>query len=113
MTRYSSQFRPEKKQSRIRTVVKNISWRGTLIVGLVALSGLYVFQTTAVSVKGYDMTDLEREMTRLRRDTQGLDVEIAKYRSMDSIKKRLPELQLVAASEVRYVNAVGSAVARR
>jgi deoxyinosine 3'endonuclease (endonuclease V) len=59
------------------------------------------------------MSDLQNKMSLLKRDTQAIDVQIAAYRSMDSIQKRLQSLNLVAAADVSYVSPVGTAVARR
>lgn len=113
MTRYSEHYHIDKKTTGVRGVVARCSWRSVLLVMLVIMTGGYVFQTTAVSVKGYDLSDLEHQVSLLKRDTQAVDVQIAEYRSMDSIHKRLPELNLVAATEVSYVSAMGTAVARR
>ncbi len=66
-----------------------------------------------VSAQGFVMSDLEKRIIELERENKKLDVQIASYRSVQSIESRLGGVGLVAAGELRYVNPVGTSVARR
>jgi cell division protein FtsL len=74
---------------------------------------LYVLQTNSLSTKGYEIGDLQRQISALQHDNEGVEVDIASYRSMKSIQERLKKLSLVDATDTQYVNVVGTAVAER
>ena len=81
---------------------------------LIAVFGvLYVMQTSSVSTKGYEINELQREITALERETERLEYEIAAERSMHRIEDRLAKLNLVEAADVEYVTLAGTTVARR
>ena len=59
------------------------------------------------------MSDLERAIASLERETRSLDVQIAQYISMESIQERLLGMNMVPVSEISYAAPAGTAVARR
>ena len=84
------------------------------LVASVAVFGvLYIVQTSSLSTKGFEISDLQRTIQTLEHETRALDVEIAEHRSMRSIQDRLSGMEMVHAGNVEYVSPVGSAVARR
>jgi len=84
------------------------------LMGCLLLFGvLYVIQMNEVSTKGFDMSDLQRNITQLGYENERLEFEIAQHRSLGSIQKRLEDMDFVRVTDARYVSAVGSAVARR
>lgn len=84
-----------------------------LVCATSALGFLYVIQTSALATKGYDVADLKRQVRGLEQDTQNLNWQIAKYQSMESIRERLKELNLVEDGYVKYMGAAGAVVAKR
>ncbi len=102
----------QKKQAIQRWIVST-SCR-CVMLGMVVLFGfLYILETNAVSTKGYEISDLERQVESLQQEQQRVAVQIAQYQSMKSIEERMVGMNLVAAADVQYVNVVGTAVARR
>jgi len=101
------------KQEKIRRIIVSNSFRAVLLVFMVVFGFLYVWQTNTVSTKGYIMSDLEKSIRTLENETQRLEVDIAKNKSMQSIQGRLSQTDLIAFSNVDYVTVVGSAVAKR
>jgi len=89
------------------------STRTAMLVGVIVLSFFYLFQINTVSSKGYEVSELERQITDLERETKQLEVDIATHSSMQSIQERLGTLDMVAVDSVEYVTPVGSSVARR
>jgi len=89
------------------------SSRAFVLVGVVVLSFIYLFQINTVSSKGFEVSELERQITDLERETKQLEVDIATHSSMQSIQERLGSLDMVAVDSVEYVTPVGSSVARR
>ncbi len=85
-----------------------------LLCVITALVGiLYVLQVNSISVKGYEISDLQKKIALLEQDRERLDVEIAQYRSMGSIHERVKSLDMVAVGNVTYITPVGTAVALR
>lgn len=89
------------------------SFRAGLMVFIALFGTMYVLQTTAVSTKGYVISDLERQVRTLKQETKQLNVDIATHSSMKSIQARLENHNLVSVGQVTYINPVGSAVAIR
>jgi cell division protein FtsL len=112
MMTHRKQTMREKKQA-VKRMLLSTSFRVFLTVLVSSFSVLYVAQTSSVSTKGYDINDLQREITQLQRENQKLDFQIAQYRSMQSIKDRLEQMDLVIADNIEYVTLVGNSVARR
>ena len=85
-----------------------------LLVGVIGVFGvLYIAQTSAISTKGFVMSDLQQQVQLLEQESRALSVDIAEHRSMHSIQERLDGMGFVAATQVEYRTPVGSAVARR
>lgn len=89
------------------------TFRVGVCVVLIVCAFFYIFKMSAVSTKGFEIATLERQITTLERDIQKVDVEIAEYRSMESIQARVVDLNLVEAGPTTYLTPVGTAVARR
>lgn len=89
------------------------SVRCGLLVLAVVLIILDVAQTSSVSTKGYEINQYQKEIRQLEQENRKLEVEISRYRSVQSIHERLGELDLVAAESPQFVTIVGSAMARR
>jgi hypothetical protein len=86
--------------------------RTFLVVSLFMFGFLYLLQTSTVSSKGYELSDLESRVQNLERDTQRLEVEIAAYRSMRSIQDRLENMDMVVADHVEYARTGGRVATR-
>ena len=90
-----------------------IAGKIALVLLVFAASTFYMMNVSAISARGYDLAALERDVEELKRENQRLQFEIAKHQSMASIEARLPDLELVAADGVEYVDAGRAIVARR
>jgi cell division protein FtsL len=102
----------EKKKAMKRLILSN-TFRVILAVFVFSFGVLYVVNTSSISTKGYDMSDLEKQITSLERENQRLEFKIANYSSMQSIQERLKDMDLVTAENIEYAVIVGSEVARR
>ncbi len=80
---------------------------------LVVVSVLFLAKISSVSTKGFEISDLEEKKIALEQDTRQLEVEIAKYRSMDSIQSRLAQIGMVEAENMHFILPAGTEVARR
>jgi len=75
-----------------------------MMLGFIAfMSVCYVTKTSTVSTKGYDISEIQREITVLDREIERIDYEIATYRSMVSIEERLSRTDFEDSRDARYV----------
>lgn len=84
------------------------------LIGLTVLLGvIYVGQISVAARSGYQMRDLEGQVSLLEADIQKLEVEIADYSSMSNIEQRLKDSGMVAVGKIKYFNTVDTVVAKR
>lgn len=102
----------QRKQA-MRQLLLNKTFRIALIAVMVVSGGLNIAQITKISTKGYEINDLEKDITKLEQDTERLEFKISQYRSIQSIQSRLETLGMVQAETPEYVVLTGSAVASR
>lgn len=112
------QSKDKKQTLRSKRLAVEQWMRGTrvrmFLVALIALFGvLYIGQTSSVSTKGFEISDLQKQIRELEQQTRSIDVEIAQHRSMVSIQNRLSDKGFVPAGQPQYIDVVGSAVVRR
>lgn len=87
--------------------------RSTLLIGVIFLSAAYMVRINSVSASGYEIHNLEKQVSELDNQVQDLQIKIADAGSMNNIEKRLAELNLVAATKVKHLEAVPAvAIAR-
>lgn len=85
---------------------------GIFCIGIV-FGIMYIVQTNSISTRGYEMSDLENQITSLEQENQKLEFQIASNKSMKSIQSRLAGTELVAANNFQYGSLVGTAMAMR
>ena len=82
-------------------------WMNVLCLSLfVVFSFLYITKTSALSTRGYQIADLEKQQTALERETQKLEVRIAQERSLDRVITRMNGMGMVPLDTVAYVPTV-------
>lgn len=84
-----------------------------LTVLTLVLLVLYVVRLSTVSVKGYDISALEKQVKTLQEDDRKLQFEIAKNGSMQNIQDRLRSGQFVPAEKPEFASLQPPAVAVR
>lgn len=73
-----------------------------LIILTFVLLIVYVMRLSTVSVKGYDISALQKQVKSLQDDNNKLQFEIAKNGSMQSIHDRLKSVQFVPAEKPEF-----------
>ena len=101
------------KRLAIKRWFLSTTFRAGLMMMVMVFGVLYVMQTSSLSTKGYEISDLEQQIEVLEQDNQKLEFQIATHRSMDSIQTRLASMNLVSSDNVEYVTLLGTAVALR
>lgn len=100
--------------SLIRRVVKNPQVLSVLTIGcMLACGTLYVGQVNAAATKGYQIRELQQRNVTLRHERDRLDMQIAKLRSVESVKSREAFLGLQPVGPTAFVQARTDIVAVR
>lgn len=92
----------------------SFKFRVALLGLLVVVSILYVLQVSAAVVSGYQIEQWENKIKSLVDQEQQLTIEIADFSSISHIEKRLSELSMIPASQIKYVQQTeGGMVAKK
>lgn len=89
------------------------SCRFVLVFVIIFVGVLYVMQTSNLSARGYEIGDLQKQITLLEQDNQKLEYEIANQQSMKNLEQRVKKLNLVAVGDIEYAKLLGNEVAVR
>ena len=80
---------------------------------LVVLFGAgYLMQINAASSKGYQIRDLEREISELKDQGERIELKVAKEQSVQAVETKVKEMGMVPTPSVDYVMAAVPQVAR-
>ncbi len=101
------------KREHIRKIILGRTFRSMLSVLMFVVGILYMWQVNTVSAKGYVISDYEKKLTQLERETRSLDVEIARHTSIKTVRERLNEFQYEPVSNPHYAVLAGDIVAKR
>lgn len=100
-----------------RKTAKNRRGGFALRIFLISLFSIFGFlnliQVNAASTRGFTMSELEEQIATLVEDQRHIDFEIARYGSLASIHERIKDAGFVPIEDIKYIQAPGSAVARR
>ena len=114
MTKYQNQYKTmRERRIAIRQWLLSTSFRAVLVTVVALFGVMYVVQISSASTKGYEISDLNKQIQSLEQENQRLEFEVATHRSMKSIQERLQGTNLVVADDIQYVTLVGTAVAMR
>jgi hypothetical protein len=87
----------------------NLVFTLTLILGLFILIH-YVFQVGALSKDIYILEDCERKLSTLFENRNYLDINFSKVNSLSNIEDYLAKSNFVKATQVKYIQILGSSV---
>ena len=92
---------------------KIIKFRGIIFSFLIIFSLAYFWQVTSLSMKGFQIKNLDKQIQQLKKDSQKLELELTVEKSMMNVDERVKGLNLVAVKNVEYLNVISPAVALR
>jgi hypothetical protein len=101
------------RRESIRRIFLSRTFRVVLSVMMFVVGILYMWQVNTVSAKGYVISDYEKKLTVLERETRSLEVEIARHTSMPTLQTRLLEEEFEPVSGAFYASLPSDAVAKR
>ncbi len=92
---------------------QSITFRVFLTILCLVLLVVYVVRISTISVKGYDISALQKQARELQDENQKLEFQIAQNASMQSIQQRLKTIQFVPADKTEFVNLAPPVIAKR
>jgi cell division protein FtsL len=77
---------------------------GVLFLAIFVFGFLYVFVTTNIATKGYNIKSLSQKISELDSMNKNLQVEVSNLRSVNILEAKSNDLQMVKAQKVEYVS---------
>lgn len=78
---------------------------GFVMVVLIGVLGLgYISQINSVAMSGYTIKESDKRIEDLKRTNKELELELAKFQSVNNIKTESEKLNMVELSEASYIN---------
>lgn len=97
----------------VRQILLGRTFRSILSFAMIGFGVLYIWQVNTVSSKGYVISDYERQVSSLERETRSIDVAIAEHTSIVTVRERLVDEQFEPVTNAEYVSVTSDAVAKR
>ncbi len=92
----------------------NIKVLNIIVVGLVAFSGVaYLIQMNSLATKGYKIRELETKIEGLNQESKNLELQVLELQSMDNIKNKVSQLNMVAIGKIDYLMPTPVALANK
>lgn len=104
-----------KKTRRSKRTRRVPFWAGIASLGCVCivLAAGYLAQVSATASKGYAIRSLQSEIDELKEESELLEFEVAKEKSMDAVEEKVSEMGMVPAGAVQYMHPTDPIVAKR
>lgn len=109
-TNHSHMVKPEK---RMPIFFLGHGFRVFLSIVVLVLLVLYVVRLSTVSIKGYDISALQKEIKTLQEEEAKLQFEIAKNGSMQNIQSRLKSVEFVPVENPDFASLDAPIIAQR
>lgn len=97
----------------VRFLSKQKSWRGLLLLAVVAVGFSYLVTVVGISTRGYKMRDLERRIDELKLENKKLNLKVTEMQAPQRIEEWVKQSGMVAAANVQYISPSTGVVAAR
>jgi cell division protein FtsL len=86
-----------------RCVKARSLWSVLGVLCIMMLTTVYVFQVAEAAEQGYQLRDLEQEVSELQLESEQLSVQIAESKSLSRVSERMQILGFVPAESTIYI----------
>jgi len=83
-----------------------------MITLLISVGVVYLAQMNSLATKGYQIRELENEISELEQSRSDLELEALSLQSMGSVGEKVQDLGMIAVNEADYLQPTPVAVAR-
>lgn len=101
------------RRETFRRIILGRTFRSVISLAMFLVGILYIWQVNTVSAKGYVISDYEKQVSSLERETRSLDVAIANHTSIKMVRERLAGAQFEEVQNPEYLSVPDNAVARQ
>lgn len=95
------------RQINIKLINKYLSCLSVVILAL------YIFAVNSLSIQGFALADYKNKLEDIRRENKSLEVKITNISSYSYLTEKIKTLDLVPVGEIRYINPINVAVAKK
>ncbi len=87
--------------------------RIALILVFVFCGAGYILKTAATASTGYQINELEKNVSTLKHDIKKIEVDIAEHSSLSSVQNRLKGMRMVTVNTLSFYDKTNSIVAKK
>ena len=87
--------------------------RTVLIVVVVFFGAGYIMKTASTASTGYQINELEKDVSTLREDIKKIEVDIAEYSSLASVQNRLKNMNMINVNTLSFHDDSNGIVAKK
>lgn len=103
----------QKMNHQRRRVKVNLKVLNLIIFSLVAIIGLaYLIEVNSLATKGYRIGELEVKIDQLQQESKDLELQVLELQSIESVKNKVSQLNMVSGGKVEYLISSPVAIAR-
>lgn len=84
----------------------------SMLGGLIFAGAFYLYQVNNITIKSYEVKDVESRIQSLEKENQKLKIREVESKSMQNIEKSTEDLNLVRSSSVSYIERKGPVAMR-
>ena len=110
-TRQKNRFKELQKKTLLNLPLCKKHLNLIIVILIVGIGIVYLLQMNHMSVKGYEIKDLENRIQDLEEYNKKLQLQIDEKQSLSYINDKLADLQMVDVGRVEYLSAKAASVA--
>lgn len=88
-------------------------FKNLLIIAVIAVSISYLLCINDLSIKGFEIKDLKKQVQKITDDNQQMEIKIADLKSLDSVYDRAQDLRMVKVDKIEYLTTTETTVAMK
>ncbi|MFH0780259.1 MAG: hypothetical protein V1928_05415 [Parcubacteria group bacterium] len=114
MTKYSQNFRDNAAPATKRgSKFSKLFFYCLVGAFIVALTGAYLFEVNSIAAKGFQVRDLQKQISDIRDYNDELALQLIDLKASPELNERIESLNMIPAEKIAYYDAAGELVARK
>lgn len=86
--------------------------RKIILFSFVLIGLFYLIQTNSLAVSGLKITDLNKQISKLKNDNKQLEIEFLQLKSISKIEQASEKLEMVKIDSAKYLTETGELAAK-
>ncbi|MDD4901295.1 MAG: hypothetical protein PHS62_04310 [Patescibacteria group bacterium] len=97
-------YQPNIKNKPFTKIFNLRNFNRALFAGVIFLAIAYVAGANDLAVKGYALSDVKKQQSRLADENQKLELQVMSLSSYSAVSQKVGNLKMVAVGEIKYIN---------